>query len=89
MLIRIWRTTYLVCKVSGTRATLMHAENISIAPQWTLIADGSTFHFLLIFSSLPKSCERFDLIEDISEPGGFFVKDILRNKQDVYHITIV
>ena len=89
MLIRIWKTTFLVDGASHTKAGLLHAENISIAPQWTLIADGTTFHFLLIFSSLPKSCERFDLIEEIAQPGGFFVKDILRNKEDVYHITIV
>ena len=89
MLIRIWRTTFLVDQASHTKAGLLHAENISIAPQWTMIADGSTFHFLLIFSSLPKSCERFDLIEEIAQAGGFFVKDILRNKEDVYHITIV
>ncbi len=88
MLIRIWRTTFLIDKSSSARAGLMHAENISIAPQWTMIADGTTFHFLLIFSSLPKSCERFDLVEEIAQPGGFYVKDILRNKEDVYHITI-
>ena len=89
MLIRIWRTTFLVDKASGARAAMLHAENISIAPQWTLIADGGTFHFLLIFSSLPKSCERFDFIEEIAQPGGFLVKDIVRNKEDVYHLTIV
>jgi hypothetical protein len=89
MLIRIWRTTFLIDKTSSARAGLLHAENISIAPQWTMIADGITFHFLLIFASLPKSCERFDLIEQIAQPGGFHIKDILRNKEDVYHITIV
>ncbi len=89
MLIRIWKTTFLVDKASGTQAGMIHAENISIAPQWTLIADGTTFHFLLIFSSLPKSCERFDFSEEIQQAGGFLVKDILRNKEDVYHITIV
>ncbi len=89
MLIRIWQTTFLVDKASGTRASMIHAENISIAPQWTLISDGTTFRFLLIFNSLPKSCERFDFIEEIEQSGGFHVKDILRNKEDVYHITIV
>jgi len=88
MLIRIWKTTFLVDRASHAKAGLLHVENISIAPQWTLIADGTTFHFLLIFSSLPKSCERFDLIEEIAQPGGFHVKDIPRNKEDVYHITI-
>ena len=88
MLIRIWRTTFLVDSASHTKAGLLHAENISIAPQWTMIADGTTFHFLLIFESLPKSCKRFDLVEEIAQPGGFFIKGIPRNKEDVYHITI-
>lgn len=89
MLIRIWKTTFLIAKESRARAGMLHAENISIAPQWKLIADNSTFHFLLVFSSLPKSCEQFDFVEEISQPGGFLVKDIKRNKEDVYHITIV
>ena len=89
MLIRIWKTTFLIAKESSARADMLHAENISIAPQWKLIAGNSTFHFLLVFSSLPKSCDRFDFVEEISQSGGFLVKDIMRNNQDVYHITIV
>lgn len=88
-LIRIWNTTFLVDTTSGARVGLLHAENISIAPQWTLIADYTTFHFLLIFSSLPQSCEQFDFVEDIQGPDSFLVKNIKRNKEDVYHITIV
>ena len=87
-LIRIWKTTFLMDFVSGTRSKLVHAENISFAPVWTLIPDEVTFSFLLIFSSLPKSCTQFDLIEEIPQPGGFHVKNIQRNQQDVYHITL-
>ena len=86
-LIRIWRTTFLVDSTSSARAQLVHAENISMAPQWTMIADHATFSFLLVFESLPKSCTVFDLIEEIPQPGGFHVKNIHRNQQDVYHIT--
>ena len=57
MLIRIWKTTFLIDRNSSSRAKLVHAENISYAPQWTLIADGKTHHFLLIFTSLPKECK--------------------------------
>ena len=88
MLIRIWKTTFLIDRVSGSRAKLVHAENISFAPQWTLIADGKTHHFLLIFSSLPRDCKVFDLVEEIAQPGGFFVPGISRNEKDVYHVNI-
>lgn len=88
MLIRIWKTTYLIDKVSGARSELLHVENISYAPQWTLIPDNRLFHFLLIFSALPKSCTQFDLLEEIPQEGGFSVKDIMRNEQDVYHVDI-
>lgn len=88
MLIRIWRSTFLVDNASGSRSQLVHIENISYAPEWTLIPDKKLFHFLLIFEALPKSCMLFDLIEDIPQPGGFHVKDISRNKTDVYHIDV-
>lgn len=88
MLIRIWRTTFLVDRASSTRSQLIHAENITYAPQWTLIPDHQPFNFLLIFQGLPKSCLQFDLIEEITEPGGFFVANIQRNESDVYHVII-
>jgi hypothetical protein len=30
----------------------------------------------------------FDMIEEISQPGGFHIKSIKRNETDVYHIDI-
>ena len=87
-LIRIWRTTFLVDHNSGAKSSLVHAENISIAPLWTIIPDKRTHNFILVFSALPKTCTRFDLIEEIPQPGGFVVRDIQRNPQDVYHVTI-
>jgi hypothetical protein len=88
MLIRIWQTTFLTDVNTGSRSGLIHAENISLAPQWTVIPGGVMYHFLLIFSALPKSCTHFDLVEDIPQPGGFLVKNIKRNETDVYHIDI-
>ena len=88
MLIRIWKTTYLIDDVSGTRSRLIHAENISIAPVWTQIPDKVEYSFLLIFSGLPRSCKQFNLVEEIKEPGGFLVQNIARNETDVYHINI-
>lgn len=88
MLIRIWRSTFLIDKGSGSRSKLIHAENISFAPVWTQIPDGVTYSFLLIFEGLPKTCQQFDLIEDIPQAGGFEVRNISRNERDVYHIDI-
>jgi len=87
-LILIWKTTFLVDHTSGAKSSLIHAESISIAPLWTIIKDNSTHNFILIFSALPKSCTKFDLIEEIPQPGGFLVKDIQRNPRDVYHVTL-
>lgn len=88
MLIRIWRSTYLVDKSSGVKSPLVHAENISIAPAWTRVPDGQTYSFLLIFSALPKACTLFDLVEEIDQPGGFHIANISRNTTDVYHVDI-
>lgn len=88
MLIRIWRSTYLIDRASGSRSELVHIENISYAPMWTMIPKKGTFSFLLIFSSLPKDCVVFDLLEDIPQAGGFYVQGIKRNELDVYHVDI-
>ena len=87
-LIRIWRSTYLIDQGSGHRSALVHAENITIAPQWTPVPKHKTFRFLLIFNALPSSCSMFDMLEDIPEQGGFFIHDILRNESDVYHVYL-
>ena len=88
MMLRIWSTTFLIDHPSGARSTLVHAENISMAPEWTRIAPHTSYTFLLIFSALPKSCQRFDFKEEIRQPGGFHVPDISRNDTDVYHIDL-
>jgi len=87
-LVRIWRTTYLLDRNSAAKAELVHAENITYAPLWTLIPDKKPYTFLLIFSGLPKSCAIFDLLEQIPTPGGFHVSNIRRNETDVYHVDL-
>jgi len=87
-LVRIWKTTFLVDQSTGLKSGLIHAENISIAPLWTIIPDNITHNFLLVFGALPKGCNQFDLIEEIPQPGGFCVKNIQRNHRDVYHVDI-
>lgn len=82
---RVWPTTYLMEHVTDKRAKLITAFNISFAPQWTL-NDGKGF--TLIFEGLSKECLSFDLIEIIPQAGGFEVKNIHRNKTDVYHVSL-
>ncbi|MBS1487362.1 MAG: hypothetical protein JST43_07205 [Bacteroidetes bacterium] len=88
LLVRIWKTTTLNDCHSSATAQLLHAENISYAPAWTPVPHSGTYHFLLIFSALPKSCQMFDLIEDIPQPGGFISRHITRNDSDVYRIRL-
>jgi hypothetical protein len=42
----------------------------------------------LIFGALPKKCHVFQLIEEIPEEGGFTVRNIIRNKTDVYEVDV-
>lgn len=55
-------------------------------PKITWLADKKTI-FKLVFTGLPKNCMSFDLIEDIPE-NGFVVRNIQRNKSDVYSINV-
>lgn len=89
MMIRIWKSTYLVDHSSDARSQLVHAENITLAPVWTTIPDHKHYSFLLIFESLPASCKAFDLLEDIPQAGGFRVTGIERNQSDVYHVNLL
>ena len=86
--IRIWRSTVLIDKATGGRSALHHAENITIAPQWTYVPEGKTYRFTLIFAPLPKACLFFDLLEDIPQAGGFFIQNIRRNESDIYNVVI-
>jgi hypothetical protein len=82
----------ILSQVHEEKAVIVHcsynAENISIAPEWTYVPEGKSYRFTLIFAPLPKSCEFFDLLEDIPQAGGFFIQNIKRNKSDVYHVKI-
>ena len=89
MLIRIWASTFLKDINSAAKTQLIHAENITYAPVWTLVPGNFHFTFLLIFSGLPRTCRLFDLVEDIPQPGGFYVRNIPRNDKDVYHVNIL
>ena len=63
--IRIWKSTFLCAHNSNHKSKLIHAENITLYPEWTLLEEGKKTRFTLVFTGLPKDCEQFDLIEDI------------------------
>jgi hypothetical protein len=87
-LIRIWPTTFLIPQNSSFKSQLIHAENITLFPFWTEIPLGKTHTFTLVFQGLPRDCILFDMVEEIGQPGAFVVKNIRRNKTDVYHVEI-
>jgi len=87
--IRIWPTTYLFDKNSPHKSELVHAEHIAYYPDWYECMPGKTYFFSLIFSGLPKSCTKFDFIEQcINQAGAFAVHDIHRNDTDVYFLRM-
>ncbi len=88
ILLRIWRSTYLISRTSSHKSRLLHAENISIAPVWTPVQAGIHFNFTLVFEALPKDVFVFDLAEIIPQAGGFFYASIVRNQEDVYRIML-
>jgi hypothetical protein len=87
-LIRIWQSTYLFDNQSEHKSKLIHVENITMSPNWTVVPFMKDFWFTLIFSGLPKDCKSFDLKEVIPEEGGFYVNSIKRNSLDVYRVKI-
>ncbi len=89
MYIRIWPSTYLISKDVQHKSDLVHAENIPLAPDWMAVPPGARSQFTLIFTGLPKDCQRFDLAEIIPQEGGFFVPNIERNELDVYEVEML
>jgi len=84
--IRIWPTTYLFPHDSDHRSELVHAENITLYPQWQYVSPGGSKYFTLIFSGLPRDCATFDMIEQCTGGGAFVVKNITRNESDIYFV---
>jgi hypothetical protein len=86
--VRIWRSTYLICRQSGHRSELVHAEGVPYAPHWLPVLPGTPFQFVLVFAPLPRSCAVFDLVEEIPQAGGFVVEAIARNERDLYEVAV-
>lgn len=83
--IRIWPSTYLV-QENGNRKKLIHSCKIGKYPDYLMVDSGHVF--TLVFEGLDKDCKKFSLLEDIPEPGGFYIQNIERNKIDVYQLEI-
>ncbi len=88
MYIRIWSSTYLIAKDISHKSELVHAEKIPFAPDWMFVPPGTSNQFSLIFTGLPKGCQRFDLVEIIPQEGGFYISNIERNEMDVYAVEV-
>jgi hypothetical protein len=87
MAVRIWPSTFLIEKESGRRVKIITAFNIAFAPEWTFAMNGNN-KFTLIFGGLSKGCTMFDLMEVIPLPDPFVVRNIVRNKSDVYQVQV-
>jgi hypothetical protein len=86
--IRIWDSTFLYDNDSNHVSKLIGVYGVTKFPLWTEIPRNKNFTFTLLFSSLPKSCSTFNLIEEIPEDGGLEFKNIARNSADVYRVTM-
>ena len=87
--VRIWPTTYLVDHENQHSSQLIAAWNISLYPEWFPVLENKKLHHItLIFSALHPNCKQFDLVEDIPESGGFFVKNIIRNRSGIYEVRV-
>ena len=88
-LIRIWKTTFLV-QNSGSKAELLYADGISIAPEWSYVMhDNGYAYFTLIFESLHADCSSFYLDEIIPEPNGFYTRSVKKNTSGVYTVELL
>lgn len=88
--IRIWPSTHLYDLNSSHKSDLVHSENISLYPEWSLCPQGKGHHFTLVFSGLPKSCTRFDLVEHCTnQSGAFEIRNVNRNDTDVYYYEML
>lgn len=87
--LRIWNNTFLKCRQTNTKSKMLFSDNIAKYPNWTIVEPGTHFSFTLIFEKLPKACLTFDLIEDIPEAGGFFIKGIERNNLNIYNLRLL
>jgi hypothetical protein len=88
--VNIWASTFLVNDDYEEDFQLLQAINVPVAPSKHYFRKSEKFKsFTLIFPALPKSWEKFSLIEVTASPdSGFRIYKIVRTNSGVYHITI-
>jgi hypothetical protein len=87
--VRVWKSTFLIEQNGTSRANLLFALDICVAPEWCYLEKEDGFsYFTLIFETLPKRVSAFVLQEVIPEPGGFISPLIQRNQTDVYQTIL-
>ncbi len=86
---RIWPSTNLIDN-NGRYYKLLHAENISYFPNWTMPKPNSPFnYFTLIFERLQSDVAWFYMYEQTNTNDGFYTKEIKKNQSGVYHVEIL
>lgn len=86
--VNIFATTFLVNADTGEHIQLAQAMNIPVAPARHFFnRPGELKQFTLLFPRVPKFWKRFHLIEEAG-PDSFQVKDIDRNDQGVYRVSL-
>ena len=83
------RQTFLLDHRARLKYRLLHAEGIGHGdtPDVTKHA-GRPLRFTLYFLGLAKDCTVFDLVERSDDLFPFEARNIQRNAQDVYHVTL-
>jgi hypothetical protein len=85
---RIWPSTFLITD-TGKTYKLLHAENITFYPEWTIPPTNRTIHyFTLIFENLGNDTNWFYLHEHVEGGNGFYTNQITKNKTNIYHVQI-
>jgi hypothetical protein len=83
------RHTFLLDHRARLRYRLLHAEGIGHGDTPDVSKDDDRpLHFTLYFLGLAKDCAVFDLVERSDELFPFVVRNIRRNAQDVYRVTL-
>ncbi len=85
--VNIYPTTYLVHNKEILQ--MLHAESIPVAPSRHFFKKaGELKRFTLVFPSIPKDWDSFDLIERCSDYDGFMLSNIKRNDSGVYEARL-
>ena len=78
--------TYLITDEGSPKSKLLHAENITVWPNGTLLPIDKTHTFVLIFGALPKSCKFFEVVMKRPDDRSTVLAGFKRNEADIYRV---